>query len=251
MKKENYNDKNPIQEEYFCSVCSRTYLPLKIFPSNNSTVDKFTKTTCPECLKVRKQNVEKLPDELNRNSYIREILAEQSQKIRTNNKEYFVSKYGLGVKKKCDLCNHEDSYLCIVVGESEGHKESFYEISGSFCSDCITNNKMLTHVGNEYSELLLFFEQMENTIKKVEFFGSIKGTSLFTEDEQKNLISTLKHAKELDVHADKINRKGDAFGESLFAYKGIPVIVSLRITAVGDGFSIVWGSINGINDTAE
>jgi hypothetical protein len=191
-----FNQKKQI--EYPCDLCGTPTAQIRTITRNNVIDNALSGFTCQDCLDAEEDYVEKLEDELNNNPKLRDQRAEQFQRIRLGEKADFICKYGPGVKHiNCKICGQGFSYQIVVEDHFPDHIIIRDEISNFFCSDCIVNGSMQTHVTESLLKLLQFRKASEDVKKKYEFFKSLSESQFI--NEKKNFISTFEHGKELEA----------------------------------------------------
>lgn len=148
----------------------------------------------------------------------------------------FISKYGQGVKEeKCKICGNDNAYLCIIEDYFEGKKAILDGLSFWACSDCICEGAQNIYFGNALFEFLMFKGICREFKENTDLYISDKGTSQLTEEERKNLTSTIiEQFLEMNLLVNVYYKRDKLMKEVRLAYKGIPVKTVIMTGKVGE-----------------
>lgn len=225
------------EPDYVKKILETKFEEANEYDTLNNELEKLYKRTdgYPDAEDVKKLT-DRL-DELVKSENERHLLAEWFLKTRMENKLEFISKYGQGVKEeKCEICDNDNAYLCIVEDYFEGKKAVLDELSFWACSDCICKGAKETYFGNALLEFLMFKGVCREFKDNIDLYISVKGTSQLTEEERKNLTSTIiEQFLEMSLLATVYCKKDKLMKRARLAYKGIPVKTVIMTGKVGEG----------------
>lgn len=184
---------------------------------------------------VEEEIIKNRLEELEKNQEVRDKLKERFQRVRLSRKVCLISKYGQGVNHDCNICGHDNSYLCIVEGHGDGNVKMLDEIAGYFCADCITTGRLRTYMSKALREYIQFRKEREDIyVKKTTFRNKPCYTDEAIQESLNGFTPIFQIGNKLEVQETVYKRNAELMEKARLTYEGTPVKIVIRTARESD-----------------
>ena len=225
-----------MMKKNICDICGAPNALLRTITNPElGIIDELSGFTCQECIDADKEYdyLKSLVNELDSDDELRDQLIARFETVRLEQKGFFISNYGLGIKgKRCEVCENEISYLCIVEDHyPDGRVEMLDEISMWCCVDCISTGRQKTRMENEFRELMSFRIECDDVKTKLDKFMEILNPTRKQRNEFMELVERL---QELIEEENIYDAKSKVMKKERLVYKNVPIKTIIKTVEAGE-----------------